>query len=277
MHRLPILMSRAGWLLAGVMLGSCDIRLPVPHQPTQGMPPQVKSPPAKPSQDSNVFVWMVADSYHTGMVFPYSWLVESGFVPPAGIGSPQCVTLSWGSQLAYSKQGVHNPWRFCRVFLSSTPGVMELIPINWNVPEVCPNQRIWRKVVPRDRGPALAAFLNGCTVKDAAGRPKVLCESSWGRGVQLESRYRYFMPRICNVWTAQTIEALGGTVHPWQGLTADGLIRQIEKPPNDFELIWPGYGPQPKSWPKAMLTPGVPARRSTDAPRVGGACARPRG
>jgi hypothetical protein len=179
--------------------------------------------------------------------------VESGFVPPPDFGNPQYVTLSWGSQLAYSKQGVHNPWRFCRVFFSSTPGVMELISINWHIPEVCPNQRIWRKVVLRDRGPALAAFLNGCTMKDAAGRPKVLCESSWGHGVQLESRYRYFMPRICNVWTAQTIEVLGGKTHPWLGLTANGLIRQIEKPPNDFELIWAGYGQQPKSWPKDML------------------------
>jgi hypothetical protein len=60
--------------------------------------------------------------------------------------------------------------------------------------------------------------------------------------VQLEGDHSYFIPRVCNVWTAQAIEALGGEVNPWFGLTADGLIRQAESPPNNFELIWPGGG-----------------------------------
>ena len=252
MFRLPTLRSLTGWLLACAALGSCDIRLPVHPQPTQSLTVRDKSTAAKQAQDPYVYVWMISDKYHTGMVFPYPWLVESGFVPPAGFGNPPWVTFSWGSNLAYAKEGVRNPWRFCRVFLTATPAVMEMIAVNGNIPNVCPNQRIWRKVVPRDRGPALAAFLNGCTTKDAAGRPNVIRESCWGHGMQLESRYRYFMPRICNVWTAQTIEALGGTVQPWHGLTANSLIRQLEKPPNDFEFSWAGYGPQPESWPEHL-------------------------
>ena len=73
----------------------------------------------------------------------------------------------------------------------------------------------------------------------------MVCESSWGKGVQLESRYPYFIPRVCNVWTVQTIECLGGRINPWFALTADGLIGQAEKPPNDFEQIWPGGGSHP--------------------------------
>ena len=70
----------------------------------------------------------------------------------------------------------------------------------------------------------------------------MVCESSWGRGVQLESRYPYFIPRVCNVWTVQAIECLGGEINPWLALTADGLAREAEKPRNGFELIWPGGG-----------------------------------
>ena len=40
-------------------------------------------------RDPDVLVWLIADRYHTGMVFPYDWLLESGFVPPAGFGTPQ--------------------------------------------------------------------------------------------------------------------------------------------------------------------------------------------
>jgi hypothetical protein len=132
-----------------------------------------------------------------------------------------------------------------RVLFTPTDSVMELIPTNWNVAEVIPKQRIWRKLVPRDRGPALAAFLNACSATDGEGRPIVICESSWGKGVQLQSRHSYFIPRVCNVWTVQAIETLGGDFNPWFALTAGGLIRQAEKPPNDFELIWPGGGAEP--------------------------------
>jgi Protein of unknown function (DUF2459) len=119
---------------------------------------------------------------------------------------------------------------------------MELIPANWNIPEVCPDQRIWRKLVRRDRGPDLAAFLNDCSIRRADGRPIVCGTSSWGGGVLLESRHQYFIPRMCNTWTSQAIESLGGTMHPWLGITANGVIRQAEKPTNGFEKIWDGSG-----------------------------------
>jgi hypothetical protein len=103
-----------------------------------------------------------------------------------------------------------------------------------------PHQRIWRKLTPRDKGPALADFLNKCSVTDAKGRPIVVRPSSWGKGVQLESAHRYFIPRVCNVWTAQALENLGCELNPMLGLTANSLIRQAENPPNNLELIWPG-------------------------------------
>ena len=139
---------------------------------------------------------------------------------------------------------------------------MELIPIHWEVAEVIPGQRIWRKLVPRERGPAVASFLNQCSTTCADGRPRVIARSSWGDGVQLESRHSYFIPRVCNVWTAQAIEALGGEIQPWLGLTAEGLIRQAEKPPNNFELIWPGGGPIEAAHSVPQVQPEVTGRGS---------------
>ena len=117
---------------------------------------------------------------------------------------------------------------------------MELIPANWNVVEVCPHQRIWRKLVARERGKDLAAFLNDCSTRGADGKPLVCGTSSWGGGVLLESRHSYFVPRVCNVWTLQAIETLGCDMQPWLAITANGLIRQAETPHNDFEKIWSG-------------------------------------
>ena len=71
----------------------------------------------------------------------------------------------------------------------------------------------------------------------------------------LESRHIYFVPRTCNVWTVQAIDALGGNIRPWSAMTANGLIRQAEEPPNDFEMVWPGGGIPPND----PATGGLPA------------------
>ncbi len=225
--------------VAAVSLGSCGIRLP--HTPAPTCQETVrKTRPGPDGKDPDVLVWLIADQLHTGMVFPYDWLIESGFIPPAGFGRPKYVSLSWGNRTAYVEKGLHSPAKFMRAMFTPSPSVMELIPINWYIVEVCPHQRVWRKLVPRERGTDLASFLNDCSRHDANGRPIVCGTSSWGGGVLLESRHHYFLPRVCNVWTVQAIERLGGKMRPWEAITANGLIRQAEKPPNDFEQIWWG-------------------------------------
>jgi hypothetical protein len=247
------LIKFTGLLLTAAALSSCSIRLPDIPAPTTRKEvvgsvavPVASQPSGKTEQkDPDVLVWLIADEIHTGMVFEYDWLLESGFIPPAGFGKPKYVTLSWGNRTAYVEKGLHSPGKFMRAMFTRSPSVMELIPANWNVVEVCPHQRIWRKLVPRERGRDLAAFLNDCSTPGPDGRPIVCGTSSWGGGVLLESRQVYFLPRVCNVWTVHVIEALGGEMNAWLAITANGLIRQAEKPPNDFEQIWWGGGLAP--------------------------------
>ncbi|MEI6654812.1 MAG: DUF2459 domain-containing protein [Verrucomicrobiota bacterium] len=241
--------SRVGLVAAVAALTAACIRIPPPPATTarQTHVTQVAGAPHRvatgiPARDPDVLVWMIADRYHTAMVFPYAWLLESGFVPPAGLGHPAYVTLSWGERTAYVQKAWLNPWQVMRAFFTPSPSVMEIIPFNGYVAEVCQQQRIWRNLVPRERGPRLAAFLNQMSRTDPAGRPRVIGPSSWGEGFLLESRFSYHLPRICNVWTAQAIEACGGDIYPWFALTADGLIRQAERPRNGFENVWPGKG-----------------------------------
>lgn len=246
-------MPQAGLILrilsaafAAAAISSCGVRMPDVPQPASFRTEVAfeKQDHAQAGRDPDVLVWLISDQLHTGMVFPYDWLLESGFIPPDGFGKPKYVTLSWGDKTAYVEKGLHSPWKVFRALFTPTPSVMELIPANWDVVEVCPHQRIWRKLVPRERGKSLAAFLNDCSRMGADGKPQVVGTSSWGGGVLLESRHIYFVPRICNVWTVHAIESLGGNLNAWTALTANGLIRQAEKPGNHFEKIWPGGGPQ---------------------------------
>lgn len=247
------LIKSLGLLLTAAALSSCSIRLPDIPEPAARKevsaanvaPVAARLSGEKEQKDPDVLVWLIADEIHTGMVFEYDWLLESGFIPPAGFGRPKYVTLSWGNRTAYVEKGLHSPGKFMRAMFTRSPSVMELIPANWNVVEVCPHQRIWRKLVARERGRDVAAFLNDCSTMGPDGRPIVCGTSSWGGGVLLESRQVYFLPRVCNVWTVHVIEALGGEMNAWLAITANGLIRQAEKPPNAFEQIWWGGGLAP--------------------------------
>ena len=223
---------------------SCGLRLPVDATPATQTPVSLRAelPADAPPREPDVHVWLTADRYHTCIVIPYDWLLESGFTPPENFGMPRFVVMSWGNNDAYSIEGFDHPWKVFRVLFTPTRSVMELIPVNWNVPEVLPDHRIWQARVPRERGPSLAAFLNDCAATEGYGRPVVVRESSWGNGVQIESRHSYFIPRVCNVWTAQALEATGGEYRPWFAISANGLIRQAENPRNGFEKIWPGGG-----------------------------------
>lgn len=247
MRRPAILHRLTGCTLTVALLGSCGIRLPdvpVPHY-RPGMQIEAVSR-IQPDKDPDLLIWLVADDLHTGLVFDYEWLLVSGFIPPVGFGHPKFVTLSWGDRTAYVEKGLHTPAKLFRALFIPTPSVMELIPANWYIPEVCPHQRIWRRLVPRDCGPDLAAFLNDCSRMGPNGKPVVCGTSSWGGGVLLESRHVYFTPRMCNTWTTQAIDSMGGKINPWFAMTADGVIRQAEKPPNNFEQIWWGDGTPPR-------------------------------
>jgi len=231
-------------MLAWVLLAASCIRIPPPPALAIRQVPVATTPGVRdklyPAREPEVMVWLIADPLHTGMVFPYAWLLESGFVPPLGFGHPTYVTLSWGERTAYVQKSPLNPWQIFRAFFTPSPSVMEMIPFDGYVVNVCQQQRIWRNLVPRGRGPQLAAFLNHVSRHSPDGRPRVIGPSSWGGGVLMEGNFTYHLPRICNVWTAQTIEACGGEMQPWFALTADGLIRQAQRPRNGFENVWLG-------------------------------------
>ena len=230
---------------ACLFLTSCGLRLPVDRDPVATVPPAkplaVKSPfRITDDKDPDVIVYLLADSLHTGVVFPYDWLVDSGFVPPEGFGTPAAVSMSWGNRDAYVEEKWLTPWRVARALFTPSPSVMEIVSVDWNVPEVVPRQRIYQKLVPRSRGRQVATFLNNCSRMDPAGRPIKVGRSSWGEGLLLESRHDYFFPRICNIWTVQALEATGCDMKAWMGLTANGVIREARKPGNDFAQIWLG-------------------------------------
>ena len=194
------------------------------------------------ASEEGVDVYLLSDNLHTGLVFDFAWLQENGYVKPAEIGNPKWVTMSWGEETAYVQKRWLNPFQVFRALCTPSPSVMEIIPIDWKVEDVCNHQRIYVAKAPRSSGRELAAFLNACGEKGTDGRPKTVAPSSWGEGrlIRCPDNYSYYFPRICNVWTAQALGKCGFTFNTATSLSASGLVRQATEEKNGFDKIWDG-------------------------------------
>jgi Protein of unknown function (DUF2459) len=230
-------------LASALLLTSCHfITLPPSPEPSPALIQKITVAHYTPERPPEIQVWLLADNIHTGMVFPYEWLLESGFIPPENFPDCEYVTFSWGDRMAYiNKRWLTAPEIFQAIFLPS-PAVMECIPIHWNVTEVSPNQEIWMKSIPRERGPYVAEFLNHCAIAGKDGKPIRAGTASWGKGALLESPHSYYFPRICNVWTGHALEACGAKVNPIMSIHRDLLAIEAER--SGFAKIWDGSGNQ---------------------------------
>lgn len=222
-------------LLPVLLLASCAIQLPAPEVSRQRV--ETRSVPT-----DTVPIYLLSDNLHTALAFDLKWLEESGYVKPAEIGGHQYVTMSWGEKTAYMQKRWLNPFQVVRALCTPSASVMEIIPIDWKVEEVCHHQKVFVADVPRSAGPRLAAFLNACAVKNPDGRPETLAPSSWGDGrlIRCPDNYSYYFPRICNVWTAQALQSCGYSIKTSSALSASGLVRQATSEENGFRKIWDG-------------------------------------
>lgn len=224
-------------LLPSLLLVSCALHLPAPETSRR-----VETVTVPVAAEDSVELYLLSDNLHTALVFDLAWLEESGYVKPAEVPRRKYVAMSWGEKTAYMQKRWLSPVQVFRALCTPSSSVMEIIPFDWKVEEVCHHQKVYVANVPRSRGVDLAAFLNACANKDSKGRPITIAPSSWGDGrlIQCPENYSYYFPRICNVWTAQALGACGFTLNTTTALSASGLSRQASNEKNGFRKIWNG-------------------------------------
>jgi hypothetical protein len=221
-------------ILPVALLASCTIHLPAPEAA------RYRVETTRPAAVETVPVYLLADKLHTALVFDLKWLEASGYRKPSELGNPKHVTMSWGDEVAYVQERWLSPGQVLRALFTPSPSVMECIPIDWKVEQVCHHQRVYIADVPRSAGPSLAAFLNACAVQKEDGRPLTIGPSSWGEGrlIRCPDNYSYYFPRICNVWTVQALQSCGFSINTSTALSANGLVRQATSEKNGFKKIW---------------------------------------
>ena len=224
-------------ILPLLLLASCAVHLPEPEGSRR-----VETMTVPVAAEESVEIHLLSDNLHTALVFDRAWLEESGYVKPPEIAARRYVAMSWGERTAYVQKRWLSPVQVVRALCTPSDSVMEIIPFDWKVEQVCHHQKVYLAKVPRSAGPQVAAFLNACASKNPDGTPVTIAPSSWGDGrlIQGPDNYSYYFPRICNVWTAQALESCGFSFNTSTALSASGLVRQATREENGFRKIWNG-------------------------------------
>ena len=70
------------------------------------------------------------------------WLRRHGYVTPPEVGDHRYVAFSWGDKTAYVQERWLQPGQVIHALFLPSGAVMEIIPFDWNIPEVCHHQRL---------------------------------------------------------------------------------------------------------------------------------------
>lgn len=231
-------------LLPAVLLASCAMHLPAPERGVSG----IETRSVHVASTETVPIYLLADKLHTALAFDRAWLEEKGFRTPAELAGSKWIVMSWGDEVAYVQERWLSAGQVMKALFTPSPSVMECIPIDWKVEQVCHHQRVFVADLPRSEGYPLAAFLNACAAKAPDGGPLTIARSSWGEGrlIRCPENYSYYFPRICNVWTAQALESCGYSINVPTGLSANGLVRQATSKKNGFRKIWDPSDKEPE-------------------------------
>ena len=230
--------------LAVGLLSSCSSVFPAPGTRVESgreqlgplMRQEVSGLPL-PSAD-RVDVWLIADPLHTGVVFPLDWLEESGFVVPRAVRGAKYVNLSWGDRVAYEEERWLTVREVVQALFLPSESVVEIIAVDYDPRWVFPGQRLYHGSIPRDNGPALAAFLNYAIKPGPDGSDvEVIGEATWGKGKLLACPHNYQFPCFCNSFTAGALASCGYSFGFWSRMTANSLIRAGVR--QGFELVPP--------------------------------------
>ncbi|MEP4076668.1 DUF2459 domain-containing protein [Haloferula sp.] len=221
-----------------MLMASCALHFPEEKQETKRVEMAARAEPVELASAPDVPVVMFADELHTGLILKLAWLKRYGYVPPPEIGNHEHVVFSWGDETAYVQERWLSPWQVIDALFLPSASVMEIIPMDWNIPEVMPTQRLYQGFAADSAGASLADFLNHCSVRNDEGTPLTIADSSWGKGRLIRSPHAYYFPRICNIWTVDALRAAGFSIGGLRGLSADGMVEQVTKPKNGFQQIW---------------------------------------
>lgn len=222
-------------LLSSLLLPGCMIAFPHERERVTVQRMEVSREVAEPR---TVPVVVFADELHTGLILDLRWLRRHGYVPPREIGDHRWAAFSWGDEAAYVQKQWLTPAQVIQALALPSSSVMEIIPIDYNIPNVCHHQRLYQGFTTESAGTELAAYLNFSSIRGEDGRPSSLGPSSWGGGQMVRSPHSYYFPRICNVWTVEALNAAGFDFRRWTGLSADGVVRQATARRNGFAQIW---------------------------------------
>jgi len=136
------------------------------------------------------------------------------------------VEVGWGDEGFYRAKKITLPL-VLRAAFWPTPSVLHVAGLRGPVQQCFPASDIIELHVSDGQFDDLCRFISATLARDEALRPEKLGPGLYGESLFYRGKGKYYLPKTCNVWTAQALRAAGCPVLPAVAQTAENVLFQV--------------------------------------------------
>jgi uncharacterized protein (TIGR02117 family) len=180
--------------------------------------------------DTTVEIFVVGHGWHTGLVLPPAHIASADWPELASFSEADYVEIGWGDEGFYRAQKI-TAGLVTKAAFWPTPSVLHLAAFRGDVETMFPHSDVVSLRLARADFDHLTEFISQTFDREAASE-------SLGPGLYADSRFyrakgKYFVPKTCNVWTAQALKVAGLRMRTWTSMTAESVLKQARNSGTD--------------------------------------------
>lgn len=186
--------------------------------------PRSLAPPAGASWP----VYVVSNGWHTGLVVEATRLPQDRWPQRRELADARFLEVGWGDRDAYPAERMTARLAL-RAAFGSRGSALLVTPFEESPAERFRGLDLVELAVDAAGLDRLAAFIEASYAPDPSGRPIPLGSGWAAPGTFYLARGRFGLLNTCNTWTARALRAAGVPVRVTLTLTAEHLMRQLER------------------------------------------------
>lgn len=183
---------------------------------------------ASHEEEAGKTIYVVGHGWHTGLVvkardvLPDVWPEIDDFV------ASDYVELGWGDEGFYQAKTIDPPLVLKAMFWP-TPSVMHVAGFRGPVKEFYPLSDIIEVTLSDEQFDDLCRFISATVTRDESGESFPLGPGLYGESHFYRANGKYFVPKTCNIWTANALKAAGQPVISQTAMRAENVLGQCRR------------------------------------------------
>lgn len=179
-------------------------------------------------QETGTTIYLVGHGWHTGLVLPARKIDYADFPEAEDYWQADYLEIGWGDEGFYRAEKI-TPALVAKAALLPTPSVMHVSSFEGSVREFFPVSDIYEVRLSDQQFDDLCRFIGETFEREEEGSSIDLGPGLYGVSRFYRARGKYYLPKTCNVWTAQALKEAGLPVIPQTAMRAENVLGQSRK------------------------------------------------